>query len=253
MSMITPFPEPESPELERFAVYGAQEIAALLRELRDRQVLVTLYYDDGAGFTVSNVLDVDPSRDEVVLDCAADRSAQRAVDQAREIVAIAFVDSSKIQFSVSGVEPTMHQSRTAFRVRMPRRLLRMQRRGTPRMQPPASRPATCLVPVPGETGRYESARVLDISLGGVALLAPPVLFALARDDVVDACYLDLPDVGQVTVALRVRYMDAWPGEGGGRRCGFEFVDLAGAALRSLQRYLNRLDALQRGDGARRAA
>lgn len=252
MSIITPFPEPESPELERFAVYGAQEIVALLRELRDRQILVTLYYDQAADFTVSNVLEVDPVREEVVLDCAADRAAQRAVDQAREIVAVAFVDSSKLQFRVSGVEPTMHQTRPAFRFRLPRRLLRMQRRAAPRKQPPAARPATCLVPVPGETGRYESARVLDISIGGVALLAPPVLFELVRDQVLDACYLDLPDVGQLTVGLRVRYMDAWPGEGGCRRCGCEFVELAGTSLRSLQRYLNRLDA-QQGDGTLRAA
>lgn len=247
MSMITPFPEPDSPELERFAVYGVQQITDLLRELRDRQILVTLYYDDQAsGFTVSNVLEVDTSRDEVVLDCAADRSAQRAVDHARAVVVIAFIDSSKIQFRVSAVEPTMHQSRPAFRFRMPRRLLNIQRRSSPRRQPPVSRPATCLVPVPGEDGRYESARVLDISIGGVALLASPVLFDLARDQILDNCYLDLPDIGQVTVSLRVRYMDAWPGEGGGRRCGCEFVELAGTALRTTQRYLNRLDAQQGG-------
>ncbi len=46
MSMTTPFPETASRELERFALYGRQEIVGLLRELRDRQVLVTLYYDE---------------------------------------------------------------------------------------------------------------------------------------------------------------------------------------------------------------
>jgi c-di-GMP-binding flagellar brake protein YcgR len=252
MSMITPFPEPESPELERFALYRSHEISALLRELRDRQILVTLYYNEADGFTVSNVLAVDAERDEVVLDCAADRSAQRVVDQARDVTVIAFIDSSKIQFHASRIESTTHQSRPAFRIPLPRRLLRMQRRSAPRMQPPASRPATCLVPVPGELGRYESVRVLDISIGGVALLAPPVLFELVRDQVLRDCYLDLPDVGQVNVELRVRYMDAWPGEGGGRRCGCEFVEAAGNALRMLQRYLNRLDA-QSGDGTLRAA
>jgi len=251
--LITPFPEPESPELERFAQYDREAIVGLLRELRDRQVLVTLYYDQAAGFTVSNVLDVDRERDEVILDCAADRSAQRAVDQAREVVLIAFLDTSKIQFNVAGVEPVMHQSRPAFRVRLPRRLLRMQRRSAPRRQPLATRPAMCLVPVPGEDGRYESVRVLDISLGGLAMAAPPVLFPLARDQALHTCYLDLPDVGQVTIALKVRYMEAVPTEGGSRRCGCEFMELGGSTLRSLQRYINLLEAARAPASEQRAA
>lgn len=254
MSMITPFPEPDSPELERFALYGLHEIVGLLRELRDRQVLATLYYDEATvGFTVSNVLDVDLAREELVLDCAADRSALRAVDQARGIVLVAFIDNAKIQFSLHGVEPATHQGRPALRGGLPRRLLRMQRRTAPRQRPSAARPATCLVPVPGAEGRFESARVLDISIGGIAILAPPVLFDLVRDQVLQTCYLDLPEIGHVAVALEVRYMDAWPGEGGGRRCGCAFVDIGGATLRSVQRYLNRLEAAQQADAGRRAA
>lgn len=254
MSLITPFPEPESPELERFALYGLPEIVGLLRELRDRQVLVTLYYDQAAaGFTLTNVLDIDLDREEVVLDCAADRSAQRAVDQARNIVLVAFIDNAKVQFSLSGVAPASHQGRPAFRVGLPRRVLRMQRRSAPRHRPAAARPATCLVPVPGAEGRFESARVLDIGIGGVAIVAPPVLFELVRDQVLPTCYLDLPDIGHIAVALKVRYMDAWPGEGGGRRCGCAFVDLGGVSLRSVQRYLNRLEAAQQADPDRRAA
>ena len=36
MSLTTPFPEPDSPELERFAIYSRSEIAAWLRQLRDK-------------------------------------------------------------------------------------------------------------------------------------------------------------------------------------------------------------------------
>jgi c-di-GMP-binding flagellar brake protein YcgR len=251
MSMTTPFPEPESPELERFAVYARQEIVGLLRELRDRQVLVTLYYDGAASFAVSNVLDVNAAYEELILDCAADRSTQGALYKAREIVVVAFVDNAKLQFTVTGAEPVTHQSRSAFRVRLPQQVLRMQRRSAVRQQPLPSRPATCLVPVPGDKARYESVRVIDLSTGGLAMLAHPVQFDPPTDRILEPCYLDLPDIGQITVALRVRYVDAPADGGAGRRCGCEFVDLSGPALRTLQRYINRLEAA--GGGSRQAA
>ena len=61
------------------------------------------------------------------------------------------------------------------------------------------------------------------------------------NQVLSPCYLDLPEVGQVNVALKVRYFEPITGSGHGRRCGCEFVDLGGVALRSVQRYVNRLE------------
>ena len=248
MSLITPFPEAESPALDRFALHGRDGIAALLGELRHRGSLVTLYYDDAAGFTVGNVLDVDAGREAVVLDCAGDGDVQRSIALAGDIVVVAFLDSTKIQFTLTGAEPVDHQGRAAFRLRLPRRVLRIQRRSVPRRNPSGGRPAICRVPVPGSADQYESARVLDISLGGLAVLATPRLFALSRDQVVGPCRLDLPELGQIGVSLRVRYLEAWPSEVGGRRCGCEFVDLGDGARRSLQRYLERLEAASRTGG-----
>ena len=245
MSLITPFPEADSPALDRFALHGRDGIAALLDELRQRGSLVTLYYDNAAGFTVGNVVDVDAERETISLDCAGDGDVQRSIELARDIVVVAFLDSTKIQFMLAGAEPAGHQGRAVFRLRLPRRVLRIQRRGAPRRNPSSGRPAICRVPVPGRADQYEPARVLDISLGGVAVLATPRLFDLARDQVVGPCHLDLPELGQIGVSLRVRYMEAWPSEVGGRRCGCEFVELGDGARRSLQRYLERLEATRR--------
>lgn len=241
MSMTTPFPEPASRELERFALYGRQEIVGLLGELRDRQVLVTLYYDQCARCAVSNVLDVNDARDELIFDCAADRAAQGALCEAREIVLVAFIDNAKIQFNLGGAEPVSHHGRAGFRVALPRYLLRMQRRSATRHRPSTARPATCLMPMAGEPGRFEAVPVLDISIGGVAIAAHPQRFEMPSQ-LLSPCYLDLPDIGQVSVSLKVRYLEPIKGPGNTRRCGCEFVDLGGVALRSVQRYVNRLEA-----------
>jgi c-di-GMP-binding flagellar brake protein YcgR len=68
---------------------------------------------------------------------------------------------------------------------------------------------------------------------------------LPADHTLENCYLDLPDVGQITVTLRVRYVDAEANNEGVRRCGCEFVDLSESAARMLQRYMNKLDAVAR--------
>jgi c-di-GMP-binding flagellar brake protein YcgR len=253
MTMTTPFPEPESPELERFAVRDRHDIVELLQELRDRQVLVTLYYDQASGCVVSNVLGVEPELEEVILDCAADRSSQGAIQRAREIVVVGYLDNAKIQFESSGAELTAHHGRPALRIRLPRRLLRMQRRSADRLPTPLAHPPTCLLPVPGEDGRYESVRVLDLSIGGVALFAHPLGIEMRPDAVLSPCYLDLPDIGQIAVTLRVRYADRHAVDGGVWRCGCQFVDLGGPALRALQRYMNKLEAARSATGSRHAA
>src|SRR5512137_604296 len=126
MSLITPFPEADSPELERYALQDRSAVAALLDELRVRRVMVTLYYDDATGFTVGHVLDVDASRATVTFDAAGDASARAALARARELVAVAFVDSTKVQFALSEAQPLA--DRDAFRFPLPPRVLRIQRR-----------------------------------------------------------------------------------------------------------------------------
>lgn len=247
MSLTTPFPEPDSPELERFAIYSQNEIVGLLRQLSERQVLVTLYYDQVAGFAVSNVLDVNAGFEELILDCASDPGVQNAIYASRQLVLVAFLDNVKLQCTVSSAQPVTHRGRAAFRVRLPQQLLRMQRRNHFRRQPPALRPATCLVPGPAGDGQYESLRVLDVSVGGLAVLTHPMRFDLAAGSDIHPCYLDLPEVGQITVTLRLRYVEPMAPDGGdrdavARRCGCEFVDLSGPAARLLQRYMNKLDA-----------
>ena len=182
----------------------------------------------------------------------ATADVQRSIALAGDIVVVAFLDSTKIQFTLAGAEPVDYQGRAAVRFACPGACCAYSAAASPRRNPSGGRPAICRVPVPGSADQYEPARVLDISLGGLAVLATPRLFALSRDQVVGPCRLDLPELGQIDVSLRVRYLEAWPSEVGSRRCGCEFVDLGDGARRSLQRYLERLEATSRTGGDVRA-
>jgi flagellar brake protein len=245
MGMTTPFPEPESPELEPFMEYARVEIVSLLRSLGEHGVLTTVYFDRNSGFAVTALLAVNPEFEEVVFDTPSDGLALKRILDADELVFVAFVDAIKLQFTARRAEQTLHEGKPAIRVRLPDRALRLQRRDFFRVRTPVGRPAFCLVPYPEDGKQYERLKLLDISIGGMALVSYPERFDLPEGHLIDDCYLDLPGVGSVAVSMKVRHVVCMQRDEKARRCGCEFVNMAPQARMMLQRYVNKLDAEQR--------
>jgi c-di-GMP-binding flagellar brake protein YcgR len=241
---LHPFPEPDAPELENYMLYSRAEIAAILRRIRDERTLVTVYTGNEGEFAVSMIVEVDADFDEVSLDMPVNEEAQTRVLEARELVFVVFFENVKIQFRAPLARATRFEDRPAFRVRMPSQLLRLQRREYFRVRTPLSTQATCLVPHENGAAKYESLKLVNISVGGLGVLSYPNNFELPVGKIARNCYLDLPGVGPVTVSFRVvNVYDAE--EGGVRRFGCQFVDLAPQARMMIQRYVNRIEAEQR--------
>ena len=251
MGQTHPFPEPDSPDLEPFMVYSRFEIVAMLRQLGERSNLTTCYFDQHAGFAVTTLLAVNPEFEEVVFDAPSEEPALRRLLTTETLVFVSFVDQIKLQFRARKAEATLFDGKPAFRVRLPQGVLRMQRRDFFRVRTPIAKPATCLVPHPVGATRndgprtYEQLKVLDLSVGGVALLTYPERFALTAGQALRDCYLDLPGIGQLAISLTVRHVDAVPDNEHARRCGCELVRLPPQARLMLQRYVNRVEAEQR--------
>lgn len=242
MGMTSPFPEPESPELERYNVYSRAEIVGTLRSLRDACVLVTAYFDADPGFGVTTLLAVDEAGGKVVFDALSVEVAQRRLLAAPKITFVGFVETIKLQFVSRGAQALLHADKPSFSVPLPDQVLRLQRRDAFRVRPPLSKPATCRLPLTAGSGEFESLRVLDISIGGLAVLTYPEKVDLSAGMLIDGCQLDLPGVGGTSVSLRVRHVDAVPRDEKARRCGCEFVRMAPAVQLMLARYVNQLDA-----------
>jgi len=245
MGMTSPFPEPESPELEQFAVYAKAEIGAMLRNLAEEGVLMTAYFDGDPGFLVSVILEVNPDFEEVIFDYAVDPVAQKTPAGFQHIVFVGFLEHIKVQFVARLAEAMQHDNRPAFRIRLPDSLLRLQRRDFFRVRPPLSKPAKCLVAYGDDGKQYESLRVLDLSVGGLAVMTYPEKFDLPAARLIENCYLDLPGVGSIGVNILVRHIDTLAKDEKARRCGCEFVDMAPASRMMLQRYINQIDAENR--------
>jgi flagellar brake protein len=248
----TPFPEPESPEQERFWLYSHIEIVALLTRLRSENVPMTLYWGRDGECAVSQVLEVSGPRNELTLDLPAVESLRAGVLAAPELVCVSFIDNIKVQFQARSPR-SAGGPRATVQVAIPDRVLRLQRREYFRVRTPETLSASCLVPYSGDRGQYESIRVIDLSVGGMAMLAYPRHFDPSEATVIDRCFLDLPGVGTVTVRMRVAHVEIAV-DGASRRCGCEFVDLSPQARMMLQRYVQRIDVeLRARPGRRRAA
>lgn len=243
--MTSPFPEPDSPELECYKVYSHVEIAGMLRKLRDACVLVTAYFDAEPGFGVTTLLGVDEGSGTVVFKNLSIEAAQCRLLAAPQVTFVGFVEAIKLQFTVDGARTTTYEGKPAFAVQMPEQMLRLQRRDSFRVRPLWSKSATCRLPLGEAAERFEALQILDISIGGLAVLTYPERIELSIGMRIEGCQLDLPGVGGASVSLRVQHVDALPGDEKARRCGCEFINMAPATQLMLARYVNQLDAQAR--------
>lgn len=241
MGVTNPFPEPESASLEPFTVYAAVEIAALVERMKLADTPITAYFDRGHAFSLTSLLAVEAPR-HLVFDGVRDESRLLS---AESVTFVGFIESIKVQFTTGKAEKMTFENGNAFRVPMPDRLLRLQRRDAFRVRTLVGRPAYCLVPYGPDGRQYEKLQLLDISVGGVAVLTQPQKFELPPGKRIPDCYLDLPGVGSVGVSLQVRHIN--PGDSGksGGTAGCEFVDLTSQAGNQIQRYVNHLDVERR--------
>ncbi len=237
MGMTTPFPEPDSPELRRFAVQSQPEIVGLLRGVQVRGVPMNVFIDVGSAFDVLALLQVDEAAGALAFAAPADARMRSRLIQAPSVTFVGFVDAVKLQFKASGAVEGTHAGRPTVTVPMPAELIRLQRRAAARVRPAATRGAVCRVPLGGSPGQHEALRVLDISTGGLAVLAYPERFEPVIGAEIDGCRLDLPGVGGTVVSLRVRHVGPLPTDERARCCGCEFVHMAPALQSMLERYV----------------
>lgn len=241
MGVTNPFPEPESPSLEPFTVYSAIEIASLLERMKAADTPMTVYFDSSIVFSLTCLLAVQPPR-ALVFDSARD---ERRLIAAKSLTFVGFIESIKVQFTTGKAELLTFDNGPAFRVPMPERLLRLQRRDAFRVRTMVGKPAYCLVPFGPDGRQYEKLQLIDISVSGVAVLTRPRKFQLPRGKCISDCYLDLPGIGSISVSLQVRHFaPAADGKGGGA-AGCEFVGVSSQARNLIQRYVNQLDMERR--------
>lgn len=232
---------------ERFKVRAPAEITFVLKQAAQSAQLFTAYLDGGSDFVLTSILAVLPESAEILLEPGPDRAGNRRFLAAETVLLTANLGQVQIKFAASGVRETQFNGRPAFRVALPKWLLRVQRRESYRIETPVTKPLICVIPLPEQgPGVHGEAVVLDISCGGVALRNDGNTLGLRIGNRYENCRIGLQDAGTLNVNLEVRNsFDTRLKNGASiRRFGCCFLNLTPAMEAVVNRYIMQLERLR---------
>lgn len=223
------------------------EIPAYLQQLQRDQATVLLNGPPGLSLAC-RIGVVDPAADVLGLEIGADpEGLSQALVAGGEITGVAYQGSIRLQFDLDGAVLVSGAQGAVLRSPLPTRLYRFQRRQSFRVQPAGSVYPRVVLPGGGEPA--PALRVLDISIGGLALAQPLDAALLQPGQPAQPVVLELDR----TTALRVTLLPhhASPlADGAGdapalQQLGCAFVDLDAAAGRALQVYVDQTQKRRR--------
>jgi hypothetical protein len=242
MGITTPFPEPESPELQRFTVQTPEEVSGLLHALHRRAVPLNIFVEPGSDFDVAALLEVDDRSGELRFGGLGRHQVHEWLADTSRLTFTGFVDAVKLQFRASNARASAPGSRHVFAVPMPTQLLRLQRRSGARIRPRVADGLLCCVGPDNGGDTARALRVLDLSSGGLSLLDDAAGLRLAVGSRIRGCRIQLPGIGSIEADLWVRHVARLPGNETAVSIGCEFDALTPSARAFLDAYLRQLAA-----------
>jgi flagellar brake protein len=222
--------------IDDFRVDHPAEVLSLLHRLVDRAVLVQLSAANGAAYT-STLWSVDTQARRISLDADAAHPQVRALVEAGDATAVAYLDAIKLQFDLHGLMLAHGSNASTLQAVMPDVLYRFQRREFFRVRTRDS--AVAHLRHPASAGEMLTLRVLDVSVGGCALQLPAEAQPIEPGTSINGVRLELDADTLLVVPLTVQHVSGGFGSSTrSSRLGCSFARLDGTAQRALQRYID---------------
>ncbi len=223
--------------LREFRVDARIEIRNLMRSLQDSAARVHLNADNGTVYTTT-VWTVDSQMETVNFAAEGDEQGLNGIVESMECVAVAYLDNVKLQFDVSQITLVRGSQSATLRSPFPQLIYRFQRRSAFRVKTGLRTGTRARVRLPHLPDVATELRLIDISLGGCALLLPHDLPKLEAGTQLQRVVIDLDPMTRLEAGLRVQHVSTLGPEAPGLRLGCAFQSLSGDAARILQRYLD---------------
>ncbi len=228
--------------LDDFRISVRPELLAMLKRLADGNVLVNLNGSDGTVYTTT-LWSIDATRN--VLSFTADDTSQvQDLIDAEDAVAVAYLDSVKLQFDAQGLV-LVHGNSCVLTCAMPREMFRFQRRHAYRVRPLLRATPTANMRHPMIPDMQLALRVLDLSIGGCALFLPDDVPPLQPGVLLNGVQLDLDVDTRIVTSLRLQHVTAINPDSRGVRLGCEIACPTSEVTRNLQRFIDQTQKRQR--------
>jgi c-di-GMP-binding flagellar brake protein YcgR len=222
-----------------------REVLALLRELRDGVTPVALSAPGGTGLAAT-VWTVDGERGRIAFDVEPSDPQLSTVVEADELTAVAYLDSVKLQFDVHDMVLVRSPRATALQARLPHCIYRFQRRASYRVRTLDRGAPVARLRHPSLPDMRLALRILDVSIGGCALLLPADVPPLPPGLDMGGVLLELDTDTLLDVELSIQHATSVQIKGGtALRLGCQLRRLDAGAQRTLQRYIDQTQKRRR--------
>ncbi|MFZ2161870.1 MAG: flagellar brake protein [Sideroxyarcus sp.] len=226
-----------SDEENEYLITNPREIASILHDIALRKSRVALYYNEGISMVLTLILAVDENG--VWIDAASNPQDNRLIERSKRIIFVSTHNQAKVQFVAGDVVLGTYEDAPAFSMGLPRKLLRLQRRDYYRLITAETGALNCIIHPVANQAMQQEVTVMDISIGGVALVCEQTGVELQPGMVYEHCQIELPGVGTVETAIEVKNAFEITDRSGKvkRRAGCVFVKPDGKTSMLLQRYV----------------
>ena len=223
---------------QKFLISAPKEIQLILQAIAQKKSNAMLYINDGEHiiktvFLAANErgiwLDVGPSDED-----------NASVLLCDSITLVTMHQGAKVQFFCHQMELAMYASHPAFFCPLPAKMVRLQRREYFRLLIPADVPLKCVIPPKTDKPiRPNEITIMDLSVGGIALVCKEQGVHLEEGEIYPDCQIDLPGIGMLTATLQVKNLFDITSPTGHitKHAGCEFVHPDGPTGMLLQRFV----------------
>jgi len=220
-----------------FRVDDPTELLQLLKQLRDGSVAVHLSAPRGHALTCQ-LWSLDDVHGQMNFSADGASVHLQQLAQGNEAVAVAYLDNVKLQFDLVDLVLVRGASASALRARLPTLLYRFQRRSSYRVRTFERHAPNVRLRHPSMPEMQLRLRIVDISVGGCALVLPDDVPALQPGIELHGARVEIDNDTAFSATLRLQHVSSLHGGGAGTRLGCEWLALDGAAQRALQRYID---------------
>lgn len=229
---------------ERYRVTHTPTIARILREILDAKAIVSMYVDHGQDFCLSSIVDLDEHNGILLLEQGVDQNFNRQLLKAGRAVCSTTQDHVHIQFPCAELKAAKLGDEPVFQAALPQEMLRLQRRESYRLATSVVNPVKCLINLGSQ---FLETVVIDISIGGIGILAYEGSGRLRTGEAYHGCRIELPGTGTFAVSLTVcTTFDVTLRNGRlTHRAGCQFIDLPPSVETEIQRYIIRVERERR--------
>lgn len=230
---------------EQYLVTSRAEKINLLRNLAQSNTSVTAYFDDNKkNFTLTSVVLVSADNNIIALDFGPNDAANRQILQSSEVIFVTSLNRVHIEFIATKVAKASYKGSPVFKIAIPEKMLRLQRREFFRATTLMSNPPHLRFSLTEEEVTEEYCyEVTDLSSGGLGLIDSELTFPVKGGTVLEESFLEIPDQSPIELKLDIKNVRLAKQKDGTEAnvIGCAYIDLNSGNDALIHRYISFLE------------